>query len=113
MKIKEISYLVPPTDLVDDSLEDEHCTDGFSYVVEVTTPQCLSALMEEFKSIFSPPGYPYIIVSKLTDEIIHAVIQSFMDTKNDSYWLKLYHVTATLEIEDVNELLYRKREQII
>jgi hypothetical protein len=35
MKIKEISYLVPPTDLVDDcldvlvSLEDEHCTDGF------------------------------------------------------------------------------------
>lgn len=40
MKIREISYLVPPTNLIDDcldvivSLEDEHCTDGFSYVVD-------------------------------------------------------------------------------
>ena len=47
MKIKKISYLVGPTDLIDDrldvivSLEDQHCTDGFSYVVEVTTPHCL------------------------------------------------------------------------
>jgi hypothetical protein len=119
MKIKEISYLVPPTDLIDDcldvivSLEDQHCTDGFSYVVEVTTPQCLSALMEEFESGFLPPGYPYIIVSKLTDEIIHAAIQSFIDTKDDSFWLKLYHTTATLKIEDINEILYRKKQENI
>ena len=37
------------------SLENEHCTDEFSYVIEVTTPQCLSALMEEFESSFLPP----------------------------------------------------------
>ena len=119
MKIKKISYLVPPTDLIDDcldvliSLEDEHCTDGFSYIGEVTTSQCLSALMEKFESGFLPPDYPYIIVSKLTDEIIHVAIQSFIDTKNDSYWLKLYYTIATLKIEDINEVLYRKKQENI
>ena len=91
MKIKEISYLVPPRDLINDrldgilSLEDENSTDGFSYVVEVRTPKCLSTIMEESKSEFLPPGYPYIIVQKLTKEIIHAAIQSFFVSLNDSY----------------------------
>jgi hypothetical protein len=119
MKIKEISYLVPPKDLIYDcldvivSLEDQHCTNEFSYVVEVITPQCLSARMEKFENGFLPPGYSYIIVSKLTDEIIHAAIQSFIDTTDDSYWLKLYHTTATLNIEDINEIFYRKKQENI
>jgi hypothetical protein len=121
MKIKKISYLVDPTDLIDNyncldvivSLEDPHCTDEFSYLVEVTTPQCLLAIMEKSESGFLSPGYPYIIVSKLTDEIIDAAIQSFIDTEDDSYWLKLYHTTATLTIEDINEILYRKKQENI
>lgn len=117
MKIKEISYLGRPADLIDDcldvfvSLEDEYSTNEFYYFVEVTTPQFLSALIEESESGFLPPCYPYIIVSKLTDEIIHAAIQSFVDTSDDSYWLKLYHVTATLKINDLNEILYRKKQE--
>jgi len=51
------------------------------------------------------------IVSKLTDSIIRAAIQEFIDTKEDSYWLKLYHMTATLNIEDINEILYRKEKE--
>ena len=119
MKIKEIKYLVPPTDLVNDCLdvfvilEDDYCTDGFSYLVEVATPQFLSALMEREKSDFLSPGYPYIIVSKLTDDIIKASLQSFINTKNDSYWLKLYHITATLKIEDINKILDRKKQENI
>ena len=119
MKIKEIKYLVPPTDLVNDCLdvfvilEDDYCTDGFSYLVEVATPQFLSALMEREKSDFLSPGYPYSIVSKLTDNIIKASLQSFINTKNDSYWLKLYHITATLKIEDINEILDRKKQENI
>jgi len=119
MKIKEIKYLVPPTDLVNDCLdvfvilEDDYCTDEFSYFVEVATPQYLSVLIEKFESDFLPPRYPYIIVSKLTDDIIKAALQSFINTKNDSYWLKLYHITATLEIEDINEILYRKKQENI
>jgi hypothetical protein len=53
LKIKKISYLHAPKDLVNAcldvlvDLEDDYCTDGFSYLVEVTTPQFLSALMEK------------------------------------------------------------------
>ncbi len=68
---------------------------------------------EREKSDFVPPSYPYIIVSKLTDNIIRAAIQEFIDTKEDSYWLKLYHMTATLEIEDINEILDRKEKENI
>lgn len=79
-----------------------------SYLVEVATPQFLSALMKKVESDFVPARYPYIIVSKLTDEIIRAAIQEFIDTKEYSYWLKLYHITATLKIEDINEILDSK-----
>ena len=112
MNIKEIKYLVPPTDLMNDcldvfvSLENDE-----SYIVEVATPHFLSALIEKEGSGFVLPGYPYIIVSKLTDEIIRAAIQSFIDTKDDSYWLKLYHMTATLKIQDINEILDRKEKE--
>lgn len=41
--------------------------------------------MEKFKSNFVPSSYPYIIVSKLTDDIIRAAIQEFIDKKEDSY----------------------------
>jgi hypothetical protein len=69
--------------------------------------------MEKKEIDFLTPGYPYIIVSKLTDEIIRTAIQAFIDTEDDSYWLKLYHITATLEIEDINEILYRKKQENI
>ena len=110
MKIKKIKYL----NLVNDSL-DVFVTleNDASYLVEVATPQFLSALMEKAESDFVPAGYPYIIVSKLTDEIIRAAIQEFIDAKEDSYWLKLYHMTATLKIEDINEILDRKEKENI
>ena len=112
MKIKEISYLDPQVDLEND------CLDGFVtlendayYLIEVTTLKFFYTLMEKFKSNFVPPSYPYIIVSKLTDDIIQAAIQKSIDTKEDSYWLKLYHITATLNIEDINEILDRKKKE--
>lgn len=119
MKIKSISYVLPPKDLIDDTLdvmiflEDQDSNDEIYYGVEVTTPQCLSSLIEESGSSFLPPAYPYIIVSKLTDEIIRAAIQSFIDTEKDLYWLKLYHTTPTLNIEDIDEILYRKKQESI
>jgi hypothetical protein len=93
------------------TLEDEHCIDGFSYVLEVTTPQCLLSIMEESESGFLPPGYPYIIVSKLSDAIIRAAVQSFIDSDDDSFWLKLYHTTATLNVEDLNQILHGKKKE--
>lgn len=110
MKVKEIEYDIPPQDLVNGCL-DVFVTleDDSSYFVEVTTPRFLDVLMEEGK--FLPPGYPYIIVSELTYEIIQAAIEEFIGAKEDSYWLKLYHITATLNIKDVNEILDRKEKE--
>jgi len=112
MKIKEISYLDPQVDLENDCLDVFVTLENDAYyLIEVTTPKFFYTLMEKFKSNFVPPSYPYIIVSKLTDDIIRAAIQEFIDTKEDSYWLKLYHMTATLKIEDINEILYRKEKE--
>ena len=112
MKLKEIEYDIPLRNLVDGkgsldvivTLED-----GSNYLVEVTTPRFLDVLMEEKK--FLPPGYPYIIVSEFTNEIIHAAIEEFIGESEDSYWLKLYHITASLDIKDVNEILERKEKE--
>ena len=112
MKIKKISYLDPQVDLENDCLDVFVTLENDAYyLIEVTTPKFFYTLMEKFKSNFVPPSYPYVIVSKLTDDIIRAAIQEFIDTKEDSYWLKLYHMTATLKIEDINEILYRKKKQ--
>ena len=112
MKIKEISYLDPQVDLENDCLDVFVTLENDDYYfIEVTTPRFFYTLMKKFKSNFVPPSYPYIIVSKLTDDIIRAAIQEFIDTKEDSYWLKLYHMTATLKIEDINEILYRKEKE--
>lgn len=113
MKIKQIEFEIPPEDLVNGcldvlvTLEDDSC-----YFVEVTTPQFLEVLMKESEeSKFLPPQSPYIIVSKLTGEIIKAALEDFIRTENDSYWLKLYHVTPTLNIEDINKILERKKQE--
>ena len=112
MKIKEISYLDPQVDLENDCLDVFVTLENDDYyLIEVTTPKFFYTLMEKSKSDFVPPSYPYIIVSKLTDDIIRAAIQEFIDTKENSYWLKLYHMTATLKIEDINEILDRKEKE--
>ena len=111
MKIKEIEIETPPEDLVNGCV-DVFITleDNSVYFVEVTTPRFLEVLMEESEgSKFLPPQDPYIIVSELTDEIIKAAIEEFIRAEEDSYWLKLYHVTTTLNIEDIHEILGRKK----
>ena len=70
MKVKEIEYDIPLRNLVDGkgsldvivTLENDS-----SYLVEVTTPRFLDVLMKKSKLL--PPGYLYIILSELTDEI--------------------------------------------
>ena len=112
MKIKEISYLHPVLDLENSCLDVIVTLENDDYyIIEVTTPQFFYTLMEKSKSDFVPPGYPYIIVSKLTDEIIRNAIQEFMNDREDSYWLKLYLATSLLKIEELNEILDRKAKE--
>ena len=119
LKIKEIKYLLQPKDLLNDALdvyvdlEDDYCTEGFGYVLEVTTPQYLYIMMEKENSTFLSPDYPCIIVSKLTDDIIKAAIESFINSDDEARWLKLYHIMPSLTIEEINEILYRKKHEDI
>ena len=106
VKIKKIKYLIPPRDIFNDALD--YCTDDFCYFVEVTTPQFLSTIMEKEKSAFLLPDYPCIIVSKLTDDIIRAAIESFINSDE-----KLYHVIPKLNIQEIDEILYRKKQEDI
>ena len=73
MKIKKTSSLDPRVNLENDCL-DVWVTfeNDVFYMIEITTPKFFCIFMKRFKSDFVPPSYPYIIVSKLTDEIIRA-----------------------------------------
>lgn len=115
MKIKEIEFFNLAGESLDVlvTLEDKYCDGNFSYFVEVVTLNSLINDMKKAGSEFVPPGYPCIIVSKLTRDIIQAAIQEFIDVKEDSYWLKLYHVSGTLKINDINEILSRKKLEML
>ena len=122
VKIKKISYLIPPRDILNDAVDVlvdlEENSDKFGYVVEVTTPQFLSTMMEKEKSTFLSPDYPCIIVSKLTDDIIRAAIESLINPKDfpdddELRWLKFYHVIPKLTTEEIDEILNRKKEEEI
>ncbi len=119
VKIKEIKSLIPPRDIFNDaldvfvSLEDDYCTDDFRYFIEVTTPQFLSTMMEKENNAFLLPDYPCIIVSKLTDDIIRAAIESLINSDDEVRWLKLYHIIPKLDIQEIDEILYRKKQESI
>jgi len=57
-------------------LNDDYWTEeDFFYFIEITAPQFLSTMMEKGNSTFLSPDYPFIIVSKLTDDIIKDPIE--------------------------------------
>lgn len=91
------------------SLKYNYCTDNFYYLVEVTIPQFLSTIMENEKSNFLSPHYPCVIVSKLTDNIIRATIESFINSNDEMLWLKMYHIIPKLNIQEIYEILYRNK----
>jgi hypothetical protein len=49
------------------------------------------------------PGIPWIIVQKLTKEIIYEAIKAYIDDKPEGYWLKLYHFAR-----DMNRAVFNK-----
>ena len=119
IQIKKIEYFSPRNYILNNALDvyvtldDDYCTEDFAYCVEVTTPQFLSTIMERDKITFLEPDYPSIVVSKLEDDIIRAAIESFINSENGVYWLKLYHLVLSLTLEEINEILNRKKQESI
>ena len=78
--------------------------DGFCINVIVATPQHLQYLMEKDEINFWEPGIPWVIVQKLTKEIIHEAIQAYNDDKPNGYWLKLYYFASDIDITVFDQL---------
>ena len=76
--------------------------DGYSYTVVVATYKNIVSQMDKTKNEFLEPGSPFIIVKRLTKEIIEQAIKSF--AKDDAYWLKLHHLSAEFDISTLNTL---------
>ena len=53
--------------------------DGYTHTVVVATAKNIESLMDKEKMNFFEPGYPFIIVKKLTKEIIEEAIQAYAE----------------------------------
>lgn len=122
MKVKAINYL-GPLDTIEDilnanidvlvRLNDPYCEKNpdFCYFVEVATPGNLSHLMEKWELTYLPPMAPFIIVQKLTEEIIDEAIKAFVEEKDDAYWLKVYHLASVFHIDELNAIIERRDKE--
>jgi hypothetical protein len=78
--------------------------DEFPLTIVVGTSKNLQYLIEKDKVNFYGPGLPWIIVQKLTKEIIQEAIKAYIDDKPEGYWLKLYHFATDIDIAVFNQL---------
>ena len=85
--------------------------DGFPLTIIVGTPKNLQYLMEKDKVNFYGPGLPWIIVQKLTKEIIQEAIKAYMDDKPDDYWLKLYYFATHIDIAVFDQIQAQEIEE--
>ena len=109
MKIKEIQIVTEIENIYDEGADIiVTLDDNFSYVIEVVTPEYLLSLMKERNQNFLEPGENFIVVKKLTPEIIEESVRAFAK-ENDAYWLKLLHVSAYFDIATLNNV----RDKII
>ena len=106
MLIKSISF---PTYLEDiTNIENSNIDvfveleDAYTYTVVVATAKNIESLMDKEKINYFEPGYPFIIVKKLTKEIITEAIEAY--ASDDAYWLKLYHFAGKINKTIFNTL---------
>ena len=106
MLIKNISfptYLEDITDIENSNIDVfVELEDNYTYTVVVATSKNIKSLMDKEKMNYFEPGYPFIIVKKLTKEIITEAIEAY--ASDDAYWLKLYHFAGKIDTAVFNKL---------
>lgn len=106
MLIKKISFPSPLKyieDIYDDNLDVfVELEDGSEYTVIVGTPKNFLTLMNRHEMDFLEPGCPFIIVRKLTMEVIEKAIHAH--TQDNAYWLKLHHFSESIKSDMFNKL---------
>ena len=112
--IKEISFvnstaLEEIEDIENDNLDVfVELEDGFIYTLVIATAQNLISLMDKERMNYSEPGPPFIIVKKLTKEIIEEAVKAYV--KNDAYWLKSYYFAGEVDMAIFNRLQAQQTE---
>jgi hypothetical protein len=108
MLVKKISFVRPTLLEEIPDIEDYNLgvfvdlEDGYTYTVVIATAKNIVSLMDNEKTNFSEPGDPFIIVRKLTKEIIEETVKAYAE--NDAYWLKLYHFAGKIDTAVFNKL---------
>ena len=106
MLIKSISfptYLEDITDIENSNIDVfVELEDGYTYTVIVATAKNIESLMDKERMNYFEPGYPFIIVKKLTKEIISEAIEAY--ASDEAYWLKLYHFAGKIDTAVFNQL---------
>ena len=106
MLIKSISfptYLEDITDIENSNIDVfVELEDAYTYTVVVATAKNIESLMDKERTNYFEPGYPFIIVKKLTKEIISEAIQAY--ASDEAYWLKLYHFAGKVDTAVFNQL---------
>ena len=108
MLVKKISFVRPTLleeipDIEDYNLDVfVELEDGYTYTVVIATAKNMVSLMDNEKTNFSEPGDPFIIVRKLTKEIIEETVKAYAE--NDAYWLKFYHFAGEVDTAVFNKL---------
>ena len=69
--------------------------DGYTYTIVIATAKNIVSLMDKEKKNFFGPGHPFIIVKKLTKDIIEEAVKAYAG--NDAYWLKYYHFAGEVD----------------
>ena len=80
----------------------------YSLSVTVGTPAFQEKLLGDRS--YLEPGKPWILVSKLTSEIIYAAIEAY--TINGAYWLLLLHSCHKIDRKVFLELLNKENKSI-
>ena len=114
MLIKSISfptYLEDITDIENSNIDVfVELEDGYTYTVVVATAKNIESLMDKEKMNYFEPGYPFIIVKKLTKEIISEAIQAY--ASDEAYWLKLYHFASKINMSVFDKLEAEHEEHL-
>ena len=72
--------------------------DGLTVTIIVGTTQNLEYQMTKNQSNYYEPGLPWIIVKKVTPEVINEAIEGYFNSCPNGYWLKLYYFWNDLDI---------------
>lgn len=95
MLVKKISFISPNAleeipDIEDYNLDVfVELEDGYTCTVVIATAKNIVSLMDQEKTNFLEAGEPFILVRKMTKEIIEEAVKAYAE--NDGYWLKFYH----------------------